>query len=81
MIWTKLPILPEPSLIMPHVAEKLTPDVRESVTRRLKQDGLWGFTGALTPPPSPSLLPTSLGALQEWGVTIDKMVVSPKGSK
>lgn len=80
LIWTKVPILPLPSLIMPHVATTLSSDLHEKVRARLEQDGLWGFTGALEPPPSPSLLPESLGALRDWGVTMDKLVISPRGS-
>ncbi|KAI5114612.1 hypothetical protein M0805_002662, partial [Coniferiporia weirii] len=80
LVWTKLPILPSPSLIMPHIASTLTPELREKVSRRLAQDGLWGFTGSLDPPPSPSLLPQALGSLSDWGVTLDKLVISPKGS-
>lgn len=45
---------------------------------RVLQDGLWGFTGSLAPPPSPETLPECLGALAEWGVTIDKLVRSPE---
>lgn len=55
---------------------------------RLNQDGLWGFTGILSSeiaahkePPSPSLLPTCLPALSEWGVTEDKLIRSEKGTE
>lgn len=80
LIWTKLPILPEPTLLKPHIAETLSLDTRNIVMNRLRQDGLWGFTGTLTPPPSPSTLPESIGALKDWGWTLDKLIVSPKGT-
>lgn len=53
----------------------------ESVAARVDQDGLWGFTGHNSPPPSPSLLPSCLPALSEWNVTLDKLVRSEKGSE
>jgi hypothetical protein len=52
----------------------------ESVRARIELDGLWGFTGNDSPPPSPSNLPACLPALSEWGVTLDKMVKSEKGT-
>lgn len=64
LVWTRLPILP--------------PDLPPAVAPRVLQDGLWGFTGSLAPPPSPETLPECLGALAEWGVTIDKLVRSPE---
>ena len=67
LIWTKLPVLPN--------------DLPESVKPRIHQDGLWGFTGSTSPPPSPSLLPTYLPALSDWGVTMDKLIRSPKGTE
>ncbi|KAH8085412.1 hypothetical protein BXZ70DRAFT_900205 [Cristinia sonorae] len=66
LIWTKLPIIP--------------PDLHPSIAPRVAQDGLWGFTGASNPPPSPSTLPACLPALAEWGVTMDKLVRSEKGT-
>ncbi|KAI0795254.1 hypothetical protein BC629DRAFT_313711 [Irpex lacteus] len=66
LIWTKIPIIPT--------------DLPPSITPRVLQDGLWGFTGSLTPPPSPSTLPECLPALSEWGVTLDQMVCSPRGT-
>ncbi|KAL5501454.1 hypothetical protein ACEPAH_8714 [Sanghuangporus vaninii] len=80
LIWTKVPILPPPSLITPHIAVTLAPDLHDKVSARLAQDGLRGFTGATEAPPDPSLLPENLGALSEWDVTMDKLVISPKGS-
>lgn len=80
LIWTKVPILPLPSLLTPHVAAALAPDLQAKISARLAQDGLWGFTGATELPPDPSLLPENLGALGEWGVTMDKLIISPKGS-
>ncbi|CAL1712455.1 unnamed protein product [Somion occarium] len=66
LIWTRIPIIP--------------PDLPPSIAPRIAQDGLWGFTGSDSPPPSPSLLPSYLPALSEWGVTMDKLVRSPKGT-
>ncbi|KAF9483423.1 hypothetical protein BDN70DRAFT_873932 [Pholiota conissans] len=63
LIWTKVPIY--------HLDL-----VDESIKSRIDQDGLWGFTGNDSPPPSPSLLPSSIGALSEWGITPDKMIKS-----
>ncbi|KAF8882026.1 hypothetical protein CPB84DRAFT_1791182 [Gymnopilus junonius] len=63
LIWTKVPIY-HPDL------------VDESIKVRIDQDGLWGFTGTDTPPPSPSNLPVCLPALAEWCVTQDKMIAS-----
>jgi len=67
LIWTRLPMTPV--------------DLPPSIAPRIAQDGLWGFTGTTSPPPSPSLLPSCLPALAEWGVTLDKMIVSPKGTE
>ncbi|KAG6813592.1 hypothetical protein H0H92_009637 [Tricholoma furcatifolium] len=63
LIWTRLPIYHEDL-------------VAESITARVAQDGLWGFTGNSSPPPSPSTLPSCLPALADWGVTIDKLIRS-----
>lgn len=68
LIWTKRPIY-HPSL------------VADSVKPRIEQDGLWGFTGTLFPPPSPSTLPSCLPALAEWGITIDSLVRSAPGTE
>lgn len=66
LIWTRLPITP--------------PDLPSSIAPRILQDGLWGFTGLSSPPPSPSTLPECLPALSDWDVTIDKLVRSPRGT-
>ncbi|CAA7262916.1 unnamed protein product [Cyclocybe aegerita] len=63
LIWTKVPIY-HPDLAAP------------SIKARIDQDGLWGFTGLDSPPPSPSTLPACLPALAEWGITLEKMVKS-----
>ncbi len=63
LIWTKVPIY--------HA--KI---VAESVKSRIDQDGLWGFTGNEEPPPSPNNVIASIGALSEWGITLDRMVKS-----
>ena len=70
LIWTRLPIFP-PSL---------PPPSESPLSARLHQDGLWGFTGSDSPPPSPSLLPECLPSLADWGITMDKLVRSPRGS-
>jgi hypothetical protein len=67
LIWTKIPIF-HPDLIHP------------SISARIEQDGLWGFTGNTSPPPSPSTLPKCLPALAEWNVTLDQMIMSQKGT-
>jgi len=63
LIWTKVPIYHSDL-------------VDNSVKSRIDLDGLWGFTGNDSPPPSPSLLPSHLPALAEWGVTKKQIVVS-----
>ena len=67
LIWTRLPIID-------------FNEVPPKITTRLHQDGLWGFTGALSPP-SPSTLPSCLPALADWGITLNKLVRSPKGTE
>ncbi|KAI0763601.1 hypothetical protein BD413DRAFT_581696 [Trametes elegans] len=71
LIWSRVPILPP----------DLPPPSASPVSARLYQDGLWGFTGTTSPPPSPSTLPDALPALAEWGVTLDKLVRSPRGTE
>ncbi|GLB38225.1 putative protein of unknown function (DUF3605) [Lyophyllum shimeji] len=68
LIWTRLPI---------YHADL----VAESIAARIAQDGLWGFTGNTSPPPSPSTLPECLPALADWGVTMDKLIRSEKGTE
>ncbi|KAH0586401.1 hypothetical protein H2248_007637 [Termitomyces sp. 'cryptogamus'] len=63
LIWTCLPIYHEDL-------------VAKSISARVEQDGLWGFTGSTSPPPSPSTLPSCLPALSDWGITIDKLMRS-----
>lgn len=69
MIWTRQPIF-HPAIIL------------SSVSERIEADGLWGFTGLTSPPPSPSSLPASLPALAEWGVpadfTVNRICGSPE---
>ncbi|KAG1855865.1 hypothetical protein C8R48DRAFT_608803 [Suillus tomentosus] len=67
LIWSRVPIF-HPDLIPPEV------------DTRIQQDGLRGFTGNDELPPSPSTLPECLPALAEWGITMDKLVRSPRGS-
>lgn len=66
LVWTRLPMIPT--------------DLPASIAPRVAQDGLWGFTGNDSPPPSPCTLPACLPALADWGVTMDKLIISPKGS-
>ncbi|EJF63239.1 hypothetical protein DICSQDRAFT_56281 [Dichomitus squalens LYAD-421 SS1] len=70
LIWSRVPFFP-PDLPSP---------VESRISARLLQDGLWGFTGLDSPPPSPSLLPQALPALEPWGVTMDKLIRSPRGT-
>lgn len=42
--------------------------IPEDITKRMDRDGMWGFTGSVSPPPSPSNLATCLPALAEWDV-------------
>ncbi|THH06088.1 hypothetical protein EW145_g4331 [Phellinidium pouzarii] len=81
LVWTKLPILPAPSLIIPCIAATLSPELQEKVSARLAQDGLWGFTGSIDPPPSPTLLPQAMGRLSDWGITLETLVITPKGTE
>ncbi|KAJ7160042.1 hypothetical protein C8R46DRAFT_1001192 [Mycena filopes] len=67
LIWTRIPIFH--SALIP-----------ELIRARVELDGLWGFTGNDSPPPSPSNLPACLPALAEWGMTQDKMIKSEKGT-
>lgn len=54
--------------------------VDPTIAVRVDQDGLCGFTGASTPPPSADALAESLPALAEWGVTMGSLVRSPPPS-
>ncbi|KAK0188092.1 hypothetical protein F5146DRAFT_1207953 [Armillaria mellea] len=65
LIWTRIPIYHSDI-------------IAESVSARIAQDGLWGFTGNDSPPPSPSTLSLCLPALSEWGVTLEKMILSTR---
>src|ERR1700735_603191 len=67
LVWTRLPIIDFSR-------------VPSQIAARLHQDGLWGFTGCSSPPPSPSTLPSCLPALAEWNVTMDKLIRSPTGT-
>ena len=70
LIWSRVPFFP-PDLPSP---------TESKLSARLLQDGLWGFTGLSSPPPSPSLLPQALPALEPWGITEDKLIRSPRGT-
>ncbi|KAI6006462.1 hypothetical protein EDC04DRAFT_2782236, partial [Pisolithus marmoratus] len=67
VIWSRVPIF-HPSLI---------PNV---IDARIQQDGLWGFTGSDTPTEDLPSLESCLPALADWGVTIQSMIRSSKGS-
>ena len=67
MVWTRQPIFHH-AIIPPAISE------------RIEADGLWGFTGLTSPPPSPSSLPASLPALAEWGVPPDYAVNRVEGT-
>ncbi|KAG1799437.1 uncharacterized protein HD556DRAFT_128290 [Suillus plorans] len=67
LIWSRVPIF-HPDLIP------------AEVDTRIQQDGLCGFTGTNELPPSPSTLPECLPALAEWGITMEKLVRSPRGN-
>ncbi|KAJ3986839.1 hypothetical protein F5890DRAFT_1501365 [Lentinula detonsa] len=68
LVWTQVPIF-HPDIIPPSIAP------------RIEQDGFWGFTGNTSPPPSPSNLSACLPALADWGVTEEKMILSPRGTE
>lgn len=68
LVWTKSPIF--------HADR-----VAESIAARVHRYGLWGFTGHDSPPPSPSLLPSCLPDLSEFGMTIDELVHPETGSE
>ncbi|KAG2344473.1 hypothetical protein BDR05DRAFT_989299 [Suillus weaverae] len=67
LIWSRVPIF-HPDLIP------------AEIDARIQQDGLCGFTGNDELPPSPSTLPECLPALAEWGLTMENLVRSPRGS-
>jgi hypothetical protein len=55
--------------------------VPQQISARVEQDGLWGFTGASSPPPSPSTLPACLPALADWDITVGDLVRSQRGTE
>ena len=67
VVWTRQPIF-HPATILPTISE------------RIEANGLWGFTGLTSPPPSPSSLPASLPALAEWGVPPDYTANQTQGT-
>lgn len=69
LIWTRIPIYHE-TIVPP------------SIKPRIEQDGLWGFTGNTSPPPDPAAhLSSCLPALAEWGITLEMMRVSKRGTE
>jgi len=67
VIWTRQPIF-HSAIILPAISE------------RIETDGLWGFTGLTSPPPSPSSIPAALPTLAEWGVPPDYTVNRAQGT-
>lgn len=67
VVWTRQPIFHR-AIIPP------------AISARIEADGLWGFTGLTSPPPSPSSLPASLPALAEWGIPLDYAVNRVEGT-
>ncbi|KAI6014804.1 hypothetical protein BKA83DRAFT_645815 [Pisolithus microcarpus] len=68
VIWSRVPIF-HPSLIP------------SAIEARIHQDGLWGFTGSITPIEDLPSLESCLAALADWGVTEESMIRSPKASR
>ncbi|KAI5991142.1 hypothetical protein EDD15DRAFT_2276950 [Pisolithus albus] len=68
VIWSRVPIF-HPSLIP------------GAIEARIHQDGLWGFTGSITPIEDLPSLESCLAALADWGVTEESMIRSPKASR
>ncbi|KIL55980.1 hypothetical protein M378DRAFT_173119 [Amanita muscaria Koide BX008] len=66
LVWSRVPFLPE---VIP-----------ETVRQRVGHYGLWGFAGCSEPPQTPSTLPSLLGALSEWGITLDMLKIPPECS-
>ncbi|KAH6912569.1 hypothetical protein BKA70DRAFT_1370124 [Coprinopsis sp. MPI-PUGE-AT-0042] len=58
VIWTKVPIYHSDL-------------VHKTIEDRVAQDGLCGFTGLSSPPPSPSELPSCISTLSEWAEEAD----------
>lgn len=67
VVWTRQPIF-HPAIIRPAISE------------RIEANGLCGFTGLTSPPPSPSSLSASLPALAEWGIPPDYTVDRAQGT-
>ncbi|KAI6139324.1 hypothetical protein BKA82DRAFT_518109 [Pisolithus tinctorius] len=67
VIWSRVPIF-HPSLI------------HSAIEARIQQDGVWGFTGSNTPIEDLPSLESCLLALADWGVTMESVIRSPKGS-
>lgn len=54
--------------------------IPEAISKRVDRDGLWGFTGLTSPPPSPSNLPSCLPALADWNIPLDLQVKYVQGT-
>ncbi|KAI6098221.1 hypothetical protein F5141DRAFT_1010962 [Pisolithus sp. B1] len=67
VIWSRVPIFH--SSLIP-----------SAIDARIQQDGLWGFTGSNTPIEDLPSLESCLEALADWGVTMESIIRSPKGS-
>ena len=68
VVWTRQPIFHR-AIIPP------------AIFARIEADGLWGFTGLTSPPPSLSSLSASLPALAEWGIPPDYTVNRVEGTR
>ncbi|KAH7885450.1 hypothetical protein F5I97DRAFT_1810268 [Phlebopus sp. FC_14] len=67
LIWTRVPIF-HPALIP------------QTIDARIQQDGLCGFIGSTDTVESLPSLASCLPALADWGIALDDLVRSPKGS-
>ena len=68
LIWSRVPVF-HPALVPP------------AIDARVQQDGLCGFTGSTDPVESLPSLESCLPVLSDWGITMDKLVRSVRGSE
>ena len=68
LIWSRVPVF-HPTLVPP------------AIDARVQQDGIWGFTGSTDPVESLPSLESCLPVLSDWGITMDKLVRSVRGSE
>lgn len=55
--------------------------IPSAISARIQQDGLCGFTGSTDTIESLPSLESCLPSLADWGITIDKLVRSTRGSE